>query len=188
MIAVGATSLGLIVFSRGASFDITVTFPLTASMTSFFLWYLAAERNESRTRRTVLLMLFYFFAGLAVLAKGLIGVVFPAATVGFFYILKRSLPRKELLLSLVWGPAVTALTAAVWYLPMYLRHGWDFIDEFFIQHHFQRFTSNKYKHPQPFWFFFAIFPLIDHPVGALFLRRGVEVRKIADVGLAGAGR
>ncbi|HUF02729.1 MAG TPA: glycosyltransferase family 39 protein [Aridibacter sp.] len=163
MLAVPATSLGLIVFSHGGSFDITVTFPLTASLVSFYLWFLSSGRNENAGKRTFFLFTFYFFAGVAVLAKGLIGIVFPAAIVGFFYVLRWEFPKKELLLSLLWGPLVTVLTASAWYLPMYLRHGWEFIDEFFVQHHFQRFTSNKYKHPQPFWFFWLIFPLMTIP-------------------------
>ena len=46
---------------------------------------------------------------------------------------------------------------------MYLRHGDTFIDEFIIQQHFQRFTSNKYQHPQPFYFFFWVLPLMTIP-------------------------
>jgi 4-amino-4-deoxy-L-arabinose transferase-like glycosyltransferase len=46
---------------------------------------------------------------------------------------------------------------------MYQRHGWQFIDEFVLQHHFQRFTSNKYQHPQPFHFFFWVLPLMTIP-------------------------
>lgn len=163
MLAVGATSLGLIVFARGASFDIIVTFPLTASLVGFYIWYLSSNRNESLRKQAFFLFIFYFFAGVAVLAKGLIGIVFPAAIIGFFYVLRREVPRKQFLTSLIWGPLLLLLTASAWYLPMYLRHGWEFIDEFFVQHHFQRYTSNKYKHPQPFWFFWVIFPLMTIP-------------------------
>jgi 4-amino-4-deoxy-L-arabinose transferase-like glycosyltransferase len=46
---------------------------------------------------------------------------------------------------------------------MYLTHGYEFIDQFFIQHHFQRFTSNKYFHPQPFYFFLWVLPLMTIP-------------------------
>jgi len=169
MFAVCATSLGMMVFSRGASFDIILTFPLTAAMTSFFAWYLAAGRGESPRNRLLFLAGFYFFAGLATLAKGLIGVVFPGVTVVLFFILIRQFPRKEFLLSLIWGPVVTLATASSWYLPMYLRHGWGFIDEFFVQHHFERFTSNKYKHPQPFWFFWVVLPLMTIPWLPFFL-------------------
>jgi 4-amino-4-deoxy-L-arabinose transferase-like glycosyltransferase len=36
------------------------------------------------------------------------------------------------------------------------RNGGEFIDEFFIAHHFERYTSNKYRHPQPPYFFFLV--------------------------------
>jgi hypothetical protein len=48
-------------------------------------------------------------------------------------------------------------------------NGWKFIDEFFIQHHFQRYTSNKYQHPQPFYFFFWVLPLMTIPWLPFFL-------------------
>lgn len=65
--------------------------------------------------------------------------------------------------SVFWGIPLAALIAAIWYLPMYLTHGYGFIDEFFVQHHFQRYTSNKYLHPQPFWFFWLILPAFTVP-------------------------
>ncbi len=156
-----ATTLGILVFSRGASFDIIVTFPLTASLAGFFIFDQA--RLENGRIKTLGLFAFYFFAGASVLAKGLIGVVFPFAIVGFYFLLSRRLPTRRFFLSLVWGSVVIVLVAAVWNLPMYLRDGWEFIDEFYIQHHFQRFTSNKYRHPQPFYFFLWVLPLMTLP-------------------------
>ncbi len=165
MMLISASSLGLIVFSRGASFDIIITFPITASLVSFFIWEnnQKAEHSKSPVHNYLPLILFYFFVGIGVIGKGLIGIVFPVAIVSFYYVLKWEFPRKTLILSLLWGTVLSTLIAAVWYLPMYLQNGWEFIDDFFIQHHFQRFTSNKYKHPQPFWFFWVIFPLFTIP-------------------------
>ena len=61
------------------------------------------------------------------------------------------------------------VVAATWYVPMYLRHGWQFIDEFIIQQHFERFATNKYQHPQPFYFFFWVLPLMTIPWLPFFL-------------------
>ena len=36
---------------------------------------------------------------------------------------------------------------------MIAQHGRVFLNDFIIGHHFQRYVSNKYKHPQPFYFF-----------------------------------
>lgn len=152
---IAASSIGIIVFARGASFDIILTFPITASLVCYWIW----ERKDSRLP----LAGFYFFIGVAVLAKGLVGIVFPMAIVAFYHVLLWTWPSKKLLLSLLWGVPLFIAVAATWYLPMYLTHGWPFIDEFFIQHHFQRYTSNKYRHPQPFYFFFWVLPLMTIP-------------------------
>lgn len=161
LMLITASSLGLIVFSRGASFDIMITFPITASLVSFFIWETKSE-NQSKNDY-LLLSLFYCFIGVALIAKGLIGIVFPFAIVGFYHVLRLKLPNKVLLISLIWGTILSILVASSWYLPMYLTNGWEFIDEFFVQHHFQRFASNKYKHPQPFWFFWLILPAMTIP-------------------------
>src|SRR5690606_11461010 len=91
------------------------------------------------------------------------GIVFPYAIAAFYFVLMRRMPSAKFIFSVVWGTLIAAVVAAVWYLPMYLTNGWEFIDEFFIQHHFRRYTSNKYLHPQPFYFFFFVLPLMTLP-------------------------
>ena len=186
LVLISASSIGLIAFSRGASFDIILTFPMTAALCCYFLFetflqkhYFSEAANHilipipkskiiSATSPLVFAYLFlvgfYFFIGIALLAKGLIGIIFPFAIVFFYHILKfELLPSTKFLVSLLWGILLSLIVASAWYLPMYQANGWKFIDEFFIQHHFQRYTSNKYQHPQPFWFFFAVLPLMTIP-------------------------
>ncbi|HMQ03711.1 MAG TPA: glycosyltransferase family 39 protein [Pyrinomonadaceae bacterium] len=179
---IAASSLGLFAFARGASFDIILTFPIAASLVCFYIFdsrSRIAETSDSRDlpaerrdiprhgRGSLYLLIplagFYFFMGLALLAKGLIGAVFPLGIVGTYFLLSRRLPSRRFLLSLLWGGVFASGVASVWYLPMYLRHGWEFIDQFFVQHHFQRYTSNKYRHPQPFHFFYWVLPLMTIP-------------------------
>ncbi|HTK39086.1 MAG TPA: glycosyltransferase family 39 protein [Pyrinomonadaceae bacterium] len=185
---IAATSIGIIVFSRGASFDIILTFPMTAALVGFFIFDSSASglgpdsvnavsenpqsaiRNPQyngsvspRLRVFASLFAFYFFTGVALIAKGLVGIIFPFAIVAFYYVLSLRFPPKRFLLSLVWGIPLLALVAATWYWPMYERNGYKFINEFIIQHHFQRFTSNKYQHPQPFFFYFWVLPLMTIP-------------------------
>ena len=158
---IAASTLGLLVFARGASFDIVITFPLTAALVSFFIFDRSARTGGPH--RYLPLVLFYAFIGISVLAKGLIGIVFPVAIVGVYYLLSRRLPNRTLITSVGWGIVLAGGIAAVWYWPMYQRHGYEFVDQFFIQHHFERFTSNKYKHPQPFYFFLWVLPLMTLP-------------------------
>lgn len=176
---VAASSIGIIVFARGASFDIILTFPMTAALVSYYLFdkriqprAAAGGTDEGLSIQPpaaaggsdiVPLLAFYVFIGIALLAKGLIGIVFPFAIVAFYHVLSWKWPSRPLILSLFWGTLISAAVASAWYVPMYLTHGWSFIDEFFVQHHFQRYTSNKYFHPQPFYFFLWVLPLMTIP-------------------------
>ncbi|MEP7212526.1 MAG: glycosyltransferase family 39 protein [Acidobacteriota bacterium] len=160
-----ASTIGIIVFSRGASFDIILTFPITAALTGFFVY----ERARDGRGRYSGLLGFYFFIGVSLLAKGLVGIVFPFAIAGVYYFIAWKFPNRTFLISVIWGTVISAAVAAVWYVPMYMTHGYAFIDEFIIQHHFQRFTSNKYFHPQPFYFFFWVLPLMTIPWLPFFL-------------------
>jgi 4-amino-4-deoxy-L-arabinose transferase-like glycosyltransferase len=152
---IAASTVGIIAFAHGASFDIVLTFPITAALVSFFIY--------DSHKRYAWLFSFYFFVGVSLLAKGLVGLVFPFAIVSFYHVLTLRFPTRALIVSFFWGTLLAIAVACTWYLPMYLRHGWEFIDQFFIQHHFQRYTSNKYLHPQPFYFFFWVLPLMTIP-------------------------
>ena len=158
---IAASSIGLIAFSRGASFDIILTFPITAALAAFFIF--DQKEEKSGFALYFLLAAFYFFIGVALLAKGLVGIVFPLAIVAFYYVVSWKLPHKKFIFSTIWGTILSLLVAAVWYVPVYQINGWKFIDEFIIKHHFRRFTSDVYQHHQPFWFFFAVLPLMTLP-------------------------
>ena len=157
-IVVTASCLGLIVFSRAASFDVVITMTATWSLAFFLLHELPATRNKR-----FLLVGFYVFVGLSLLAKGLVGVVIPFGVVGLYYVLRRASPSRSVWLSLVWGVPLAVAVSAIWYGPVIARHGWSFIDEFFIQHHFARYVSNKYHHPQPIYFYPVIILMLALP-------------------------
>jgi 4-amino-4-deoxy-L-arabinose transferase-like glycosyltransferase len=162
-----ASTIGIIVFSRGASFDIILTFPFTAALVCFYIF--ESHSRYDGDSSVAPLVLFYVFIGISLLAKGLVGIILPFGIVGLYFIVSRPMPSKTFLLSIVWGTLLVTIIAAIWYVPMYRLHGWTFIDQFIIQHHFQRFTSNKYQHPQPFYFFFWVLPLMTIPWLPFFL-------------------
>jgi 4-amino-4-deoxy-L-arabinose transferase-like glycosyltransferase len=163
-VIVTTSCLGLIVFSRAASFDVVITMTTTWSLAFFLL-------HELRRKR-LLLAGFYAFVGLSLLAKGLVGIVIPFGVVGAYYLLRRMLPSRSVWLSLFWGVPLALAVSAVWYGPVIAKHGWTFIDEFFVQHHFARYVSNKYHHPQPIYFYpviilMLVLPWSGHLVSAL---------------------
>ncbi|HYK22199.1 MAG TPA: glycosyltransferase family 39 protein [Pyrinomonadaceae bacterium] len=153
-----ATCLGLIVFSRAASFDVVITMTTSWSLAFFLLHELSTTR-----RKRLLLVGFYSFVGLSLLAKGLVGLVIPFGVVGLFYLLRRRWPQRRVMLSLLWGLPLALAVSAIWYGPVIARNGWTFVDEFFVQHHFARYVSNKYHHPQPIYFFPVIILLLALP-------------------------
>lgn len=87
------------------------------------------------------------FLGLAVLAKGLVPLVLLAP----FCWWARAQWRR---LALVF--CVAMLVAGPWYVLMTVRHGWAFVDMFFIRHHFGRFSSEALQHVRPMWFYVPV--------------------------------
>lgn len=159
-----ASSLGLMIFSRGASFDVLVTMTVTLALACFFV----AETESDERKRGRLLAGFYVFVGASLLAKGLIGIVLPYAIVFVYFVLRRAWPDNRVRVSLVWGTLLAIFVSAVWYAPVTWQHGWYFIDQFFIQQHFARYLSNKYHHPQPFYFYVPVLLMLCVP-WSLFL-------------------
>jgi 4-amino-4-deoxy-L-arabinose transferase-like glycosyltransferase len=170
------SSLGAIVFSRGASFDIVVTMTVTGALACFFAWRLPEVTRSGSDRKVVsdqlLLVCFYLLIGLSLLAKGLIGIVIPFGVLLFYYLLRREWPNRKFLKSLVWGVPLALLVFAGWFGPMLSRHGWRFVDQFIIQHHFARFITNKFHHPAPFYFYLPVLVALALPwtlfLGAAF--------------------
>jgi 4-amino-4-deoxy-L-arabinose transferase-like glycosyltransferase len=166
--AITASTLGIIVFSRGVGFDIVVTMTISWAL----CFFLVSEFESDEKHRRRLLYGFYFFIGLSLLAKGLIGLVIPFSVVGFYQLIRRQFPARHFLRTLWWGLPLAFAVAAIWYLPVILKHGWPFIDEFFVQHHFARYLSNKYRHPQRFYFYLLILIPMSLP-WTVFLIEGI---------------
>ena len=144
------TSAGFVLQSRIILTDMLLTFCLTAALGSFIV----AAGREGRRSRALPWYLFYLFCALATLAKGLIGMVFPAGII-FFYLL---LNRRWRLLSEMRLPSGLLLflaVAAPWFVAVSLRNP-EFAHFFFIHEHFQRFTSTVHDRSQPFWFFLPV--------------------------------
>lgn len=169
---IAASTLGIIVFSRGVGFDIVIT--MTTAWALGFL--LVSELAENDKRRRLFLAGFYVFVGLSLLAKGLIGLVIPFGVVGVYQLLRGEWPARAFLSSLAWGLPLAFALASTWYVPVIVRHGWPFIDEFFLQHHFARYLSNKYRHPQPFYFYLLILVPLSLPWSAFLIEGLLKAR------------
>src|SRR3989454_2390195 len=157
------SSAGALVFSRGVNFDILLTLALTGAFACFFIWHVRYGNPNNRKGINpaspvlkYVLVGFYFFVGLSLLAKGLIGIIIAPGVIISYFLIRREWPGKEFLTSLLWGIPLALAVAAIWYVPMINRHGLIFIAQFIVQHHFQRFLSNQYHHPQAFYFYVPV--------------------------------
>ncbi len=91
---------------------------------------------------------------LATLSKGLAGVVLPVAAVGVYILLRRDFRRLRELRLLTGGLLFLAVTAP-WFVLVADRNP-EFLRFFFIQEHFQRYTSTLHGRYEPFWYFVPV--------------------------------
>lgn len=134
-----ATSAGWFAYSIIAVTDLPLAVTLNAGLL-FGLWRLSGGPGW------VVVAAGACF-GLALLAKGLVAGVL---VLPFLWFARRS--GRDLLVA----GGVALVVALPWYLGMYARHGWPFIEELFLKHHFSRFSSGALQHVQPFWFYVPV--------------------------------
>ena len=86
--------------------------------------------------------------GLALLAKGPLGVLLPALVAAGYVVATRDWGLLRRLVSPT-GLLLLLLVAAPWYVLVYRAQGQAFVDVFLLDHNVQRFTSTIHHHPGP---------------------------------------
>ena len=143
------TSIGFIIQARIDITDMTLTCTLSSALAFFIV---AAREGESR--KDLYYHLFYLSAALAVLAKGLIGIVFPGAVIFLYLLFTRNWrPLKEM--RLLTGIPLFLLVCAPWFIIVSLKNP-EFPRFFFIHEHFERFTTTVHHHKKGIWFFVPV--------------------------------
>jgi len=153
---VAATSIGSFAFARAASMDMLLTACLTAVLVFFLFSY-----NDPTPRRRIWQCASYASLGLAVLAKGPVGLLLPALSLGGFILLRgRWREWRDWYPKGLW---ITLAIAGPWYLFCTVLNGREFLQIFFINHNVERFTSTIYGHDRPFLFFLPVLLLLTFP-------------------------
>jgi 4-amino-4-deoxy-L-arabinose transferase-like glycosyltransferase len=164
------TTVGMIGFSHAAATDMPFSAMLTIAMVcAAVIVGLVPERSRQDGAQPaaplrdepraalppwLALILFGFFLGLAVLAKGPAGVVLCGGTV-FFWALFTKRWRDALRLFHPAAIATFCATALPWYIIVARRNS-DFFRIFIIEHNFKRYLTPEFQHIQPFWFYFPV--------------------------------
>ncbi len=141
-----ATSIQFIALSRVVVHDIALVFFITATLYFFYAGY------SCDTRRRLNFLLFYLSAGLAVLAKGPIGLLLPAAIIGIFLACRKDL---GFLRKMHLGPGIVifVLIVAPWYLLLSLKNP-EYLRYFLIEKNLHSFTGGSgARHPQPVYYY-----------------------------------
>jgi 4-amino-4-deoxy-L-arabinose transferase-like glycosyltransferase len=112
-------------------------------------------------------LLFGFFLGLAVLAKGPVAIILCGGAALFWALFTN---RRRDALRLLHPAAIAAfcLTALPWYILCASRNP-DFFRIFIVEHNFKRFLTAEFQHIQPFWFYAEIILIAFLPWTAALL-------------------
>jgi 4-amino-4-deoxy-L-arabinose transferase-like glycosyltransferase len=152
--------IGIMSFSRGASTDMQMAAPLAIGLLGWYAWY--------ETGSKFWLYDIYFFTGLATLAKGPVAPFLAITIVAAFAFLRRewSILRQSL-----WWPGMLLYLAMVlpWFIAVQHQNP-TFFREFFLEHNLERFTTDRYQHQQPFWYYLAVVLLAVMPWTVIAVR------------------
>ena len=101
---------------------------------------------------------------LALLAKGLIGIVLPMLVIGP-WLLAQGRWRQVIGLLHPLGLLAFAVVGLPWFVAMQLRFP-GFFDYFVIEQHFRRFAQTNFNNVHGVWFFLVLVPLLSLPWSA----------------------
>ena len=133
---------------------VTLDMGLTLWTTATLCAYLLAEAAaDPRARRRWMIAAWAAIA-LAVLSKGLVGIVFPAAALFLHCLLRRDFSP---ILRLEWGHGLLVFLAiaAPWFVAVSYANP-EFAEFFFVHEHFTRFLTTEHRRSEPWWYFIPI--------------------------------
>jgi 4-amino-4-deoxy-L-arabinose transferase-like glycosyltransferase len=121
------------------------------------------------------LVLFGFFLGLAVLAKGPAAIILSGGAIFFWALFTR---RWRDAFRLFHPAAITSfcLTALPWYM-LCARRNPDFFRIFIIEHNFKRYLTPEFQHIQPFWYYVPIALLALLPWSSMIVGVASDFRR-----------
>ncbi|MDA8077487.1 MAG: glycosyltransferase family 39 protein [Nitrospiraceae bacterium] len=146
---VAALSLYFLAYSRAAVTDMALTLFIGLSLFSFYRW----SGGEDGKKRH--LYGFYLFSSLAFLTKGLIGILFPFSIAIIYTLATEGFGALKRIISPA-GAALFIVVSGPWYGAQLIINGREFVELFFIKHHFTRFTGVISGHSGPFYYYIPV--------------------------------
>lgn len=165
-------SIYFVVYSHAAVTDMTLTLFITLSLFSFYLCHINKEKASSDLKKNLYICGFYLFSALAFLTKGLIGIIFPFTIVIVYLLVTEGVSGLKKIFNLK-GLILFIIIAAPWYMAQLRINGQEFIQQFFIKHHFTRYTDVNSGHQGPVYYFIPVL-LIGLFPWIVFLPAGIK--------------
>ena len=149
-----ATSLEFIMLAKYAILDIVLTFYVGLALVCYFQVYFCQENHKK-----FYWWAFYFFTGLAVMAKCIPGIAIPFGTVFFTSIMAKKFKEIFKPLYIIPGAIIFLLIVLPWHIIMFKKYDPLFYNEYIIKHHLHRFlntANNEIGRKQPFYYYFLV--------------------------------
>ncbi len=131
-----ASSVEFVIFARISILDMLFSTNIFLSVICGLMTYFTGENKKK-----YLWWLFYIFSALGVLTKGIPAVIIPFGIMLAVGIWKKNLKEFFKPEYFIIGSMLFLLTALPWHILMYKLHGFEFIQQYIIKHHFQRFIG-----------------------------------------------
>ena len=148
--AIVATNFGYFSIGRMSLPDLPLTFCITLAIWAALVSTLEQERSPRK-----FVVLAALGLGLGFLMKGPVGIVIPLLViVPVLMIERRSIGLNPP--DLVIGFAIMLAVAMPWYLVMWMRHGNEYLQSFFVGDNFERFATDRFNDPRPWWFYLPV--------------------------------
>ena len=172
-----ATSLEYWYLAHAVITDMTLLVMFSLTLITFFLGY---QANNPR-----LYLISFAASGVAVLTKGPIGFFLPGLIILIFLVWQGDLRHLKKLFR-VKNFLVFAAIVAIWYLPMTLIHGMEFVENFLGVHNFLRATVSEYPKTDVWYYYLLIsaigffpwsIPLIPAAIKKFFRRTELFVEE-----------
>ena len=135
---------------------------------SLYCGYLALIRDDKFKK--YLWWGFWLFAGLGFLAKGILAVAIPLVVIFTYCLITKKLKELFNPINCIIGLIIFLLIIIPWHLVMYNNFGMNFINEYFVKHHFARLlNSHDIGRKHGFFYFFGIFGFAFLPWILIFI-------------------
>jgi len=147
--AVLLTCLEYVLLTKIAILDSVLTSLCTSAVLCYFYTFFVKESSKK-----YFWLLTYFFTGLAVMAKGVPGLVIPLFTIAVSTIIFKT--YKETFKYSFLGMVLMLLIVLPWHILMLKTYKGLFFDEYIFKHHILRFLGSDIINKNQPWYFYLL--------------------------------